>query len=277
MKKGFAKIHIPLKMEIQAILEREFMETEILQALETNENEILVWEFWDKSKDLFDLIKKRFPEEKITCEFIPDQDWNLTWIEGFQPLKMTNIWVSPPWHRDKIPVNEPVLWINPGSAFGTGTHESTRLSLILMEEHVYPGSKVLDLGCGSGILSIAACILGAGSVYACDIDPQIEDNFTENLQLNGNPPVLWDVRDVFDLDDYACDYALINIQKPVIFPLLDKLKTLAQDKKPLKLILAGLLVSDKQELESKLMLTGYMCIDCKSEGEWLAVYAESKG
>lgn len=277
MEKGFAKIHIPLKPEIQDILERDFMEAGKIQAVEINDHEILVWEIWDKSEEIFILLKKRFAKENISREFVPDQDWNLTWIEGFQPLKMKKFWISPPWHRDKVPENEPVIWINPGSAFGTGTHESTRLSLSLMEKHLYPGVKVIDLGCGSGILSIAAFILGAVSVYACDIDSQIEDNIGDNLQLNGNPPVRWEVRDVFNLEEYSCDIALINIQKPVIFPLLDKWDNLLRNNKPSKLIIAGLLSTDKQELECKLNKSGYVISDCKTEGEWIAVYAESKG
>ncbi|HDT12550.1 MAG TPA: methyltransferase domain-containing protein [Candidatus Marinimicrobia bacterium] len=277
MEKDFAKIHIPLKKDIQNIIEQEFMEAGLIQALEVNDHEILIWEAWEKSDEVLELLKNRFPDDNIICEFVPDQDWNLTWIEGFQPLKIKQLWVSPPWHRDKVPSNEPVIWINPGSAFGTGTHESTRLSLYLMEKYLYPGEKILDLGCGSGILSIAASILGAGSVHAFDIDPQIEDNIRENLQLNNNPFVSWEIRDVLNLDDYACDLALINIQKPVIYPLLDKLTTLLQNKKPLNLILAGLLVTDEQELETKLNQAGYIILSKKTEGEWLSVYAESKG
>ncbi len=277
MEKGFAKIHIPLLKDIQDVLERELMEAGIIQAIETNDHEILIWEDWNKSDVIFTLLKNRFPHVNIVREFVPDQDWNLTWIEGFQPLKIKRLWVSPPWHRDKVPVNEPVIWINPGSAFGTGTHESTRLSLFLMEKYLYNGANVIDLGCGSGILSIAAFILGAETVYACDIDPQIEDNITENLQLNGHPSVQWEVRDVLSLVDYTCDFALINIQKPVIFPLLDKFATLPRKRKPDKLILAGLLTTDAIDLERKLNQSGYHLMDSLSEKEWIGAYAERKG
>lgn len=275
-KKGFAKISLPPKADINEILERDFLETGRIQAIETNPAAIVIWKDWDTSGELLELLHDQFPGVPIKREFVPDQDWNLTWIEGFRPQKIGNLWITPPWHADNVPPEEKRVIINPGSAFGTGTHESTRLSLILLQEHLTPGVSVLDLGCGSGILAITASLLGASPVYACDMDLQIETNIRENISLNGNPSVRWEVRDVFRLNRYTCDWAMINIQKPVIFPLLEKFAALSGSRKPANMILSGLLIQDEKALKRLLSESGYTVTDKQTDGEWLAVCATRK-
>ncbi|MDD3806487.1 MAG: 50S ribosomal protein L11 methyltransferase [Candidatus Marinimicrobia bacterium] len=275
-KKGFAKVILPPNPSLYEILDQHFLETGRIQAVEINPLAILIWDDWETSDELIDQLKEFFPNIPIERVFVPDQDWNQTWIEGFQPQKIGKIWITPPWHRDKIPMGEQVVTINPGSAFGTGTHESTRLSLLFLQIYLDSGDHVLDLGCGSGILAIAAFLLGASSVYACDNDPQIEINIRENLELNGNPPIQWEVRDVFSLPSYACDWAMINIQKPVIFPLLEKFASLPVEKRPKNLILSGLLIDDEKVLEAYLTNAGYERIQTQIDGEWLAMCATQK-
>ncbi|MCD6234523.1 MAG: 50S ribosomal protein L11 methyltransferase [Candidatus Marinimicrobia bacterium] len=272
-KKGFAKISLPPHTWIHEALERDFLETGRLQAVEINPTAIVIWDSWESSDELMKSLTDHFPGVQVEREFVPDQDWNLTWIDGFKPRKIGHLWVTPPWHMDKIPPGESVVCINPGSAFGTGTHESTRLSLMMLQRYIKQGQSVLDLGCGSGILSIAASLLGASPVVACDVDPQIETNIRENIELNGNPPIRWDVCDVFKLNTYACDWAMINIQKPVIFPLLEKFSTLSANRKADHLILAGLLIEDEKELKRLLSEAGYRVTDKQTDGEWLAICA----
>lgn len=272
-KKGYAKISLPPHESIRNTLERDFLETGRIQAMEINPTALVIWEAWESSEMLMKSLMDYFPGVPVEREFVPDQDWNLTWIEGFKPLKIGRLWVTPPWHRKAIPPGEPMLCINPGSAFGTGTHESTQLSLMMLQKHIRPGLSVLDLGCGSGILSIAAALLGASPVEACDVDPQIETNIRENIELNGNPQVRWKVLDVFQLKSYACDWAMINIQKPVIFPLLEKFSTLSADKKADHLILSGLMIEDEKDLTRLLSEAGYKVMEKQTDGEWLAVCA----
>jgi ribosomal protein L11 methyltransferase len=273
-KNGFARIMIPLDPEVETLLEAEFLETGKIQALENNTQSLILWNEWDQSDVLMNQLKERFSGLSITREFVPDQDWNRTWIEGFKPVKTGNIWISPPWHRDSIPAGDQVVVINPGSAFGTGTHESTRLSLSLLQKYLKPGMSVRDLGCGSGILAITACKRGADVVYACDLDPQIKDNIRENLSLNDHPPVRWEIRNALQLPGYACDLALVNIQKPVIFPLVEKFAHLSDEEKPGRLIIAGLLKKDEKELILLLKKATYSICEIQTESEWLAVYAE---
>lgn len=115
---------------------------------------------------------------------IKDQDWMESWKQHYQPipigqrLEILPAWVERP-NPDRLPVR-----INPGMAFGTGTHPTTQLCLELMEKYLRPGIRVFDIGCGSGILSVAAARLGAASVGAVDTDPASVSSTQENCELN---------------------------------------------------------------------------------------------
>lgn len=117
-------------------------------------------------------------------ERLPDRDWERVWLEDWQPLRFgRRLWVAP---LEAI-VDEPgatVVRLDPGLAFGTGTHTSTALCLEWLEHEPPAGESVLDFGCGSGILSIAALLLGAHSATAVDIDPQALDATRSNARIN---------------------------------------------------------------------------------------------
>jgi ribosomal protein L11 methyltransferase len=116
---------------------------------------------------------------------LAEQDWNRAWMDRFQPMRFGNrLWVVPSWHQPPQPeaVN---LVLDPGMAFGTGTHPTTSLCLQWLDNAELRGRRVLDYGCGSGILAIAAIRLGALRATAVDIDPQCLDVTRENAQRNG--------------------------------------------------------------------------------------------
>jgi ribosomal protein L11 methyltransferase len=125
-----------------------------------------------------------YPASSYESEYIANQDWHLNWQKYFSTIHLTpNIVIHPYWKS--YTGNEKVqIAIKPGMAFGTGTHPTTQMTLRLLEQYLHPGMSVLDAGCGSGILTIAAIQLGAGFVAAWDIDPDVENNFHENLELN---------------------------------------------------------------------------------------------
>jgi ribosomal protein L11 methyltransferase len=107
------------------------------------------------------------------------------WKKHYRPIPVgEGLMILPPWVENPDPVRVPIK-IDPGMAFGTGTHPTTQMSLILLEEFIKPGEAVLDIGCGSGILSIAAHKLGAGGVYGVDIDPSAVKNAQKNASENG--------------------------------------------------------------------------------------------
>ena len=118
---------------------------------------------------------------------LSDNDWAYSWQKYYKPLSIgQRLYVVPEWERDKpVPEGRSPLYLNPGLTFGTGSHASTQLCLEGVEAHTVPGKSVLDLGCGSGILSIAALCLGASRAVAVDIDPKAVDVAYENAALNG--------------------------------------------------------------------------------------------
>jgi len=120
----------------------------------------------------------------VSVHRIEDRDWVLATQAQFPPLPVGNrLWIGASWHeppRDRV-----VVRIDPGLAFGTGSHPSTRLVLAFLEKHIHGGERVLDYGCGSGILAIAAAGLGAAHVDAVDLDPQAVETTAANAQANG--------------------------------------------------------------------------------------------
>ncbi len=133
-------------------------------------------------------LKKQHPEYApllLTMENVEDTDWENNWKQFYKPMEIgERLLVIPEWEQAK-PTERVKLILNPGLTFGTGSHATTRLCLQALEKHIRGGEKVLDLGCGSGILSIAALRLGAVSAKAVDIDDKCLTVAYENAALNG--------------------------------------------------------------------------------------------
>ena len=127
----------------------------------------------------------------LDCEYsqtvLGETDWAYSWQKYYKPLAIgARLYVVPQWEKDQaVPQGRVPLYLNPGLTFGTGSHASTQLCLEGVEAHTRAGRPVLDLGCGSGILSIAALCLGASEAVAVDIDPKAVDVAYENAALNG--------------------------------------------------------------------------------------------
>ena len=133
-------------------------------------------------------MKQKHPEYApllLTMENVKDEDWENNWKQFYKPMEIgERLLVIPAWEQAD-PKGRVTLTLNPGLTFGTGSHATTRLCLTALESRIHGGERVLDLGCGSGILSIAALRLGAKSAFACDIDEKCVDVAYENAALNG--------------------------------------------------------------------------------------------
>ncbi|MGE5596861.1 MAG: 50S ribosomal protein L11 methyltransferase [Hyphomicrobiales bacterium] len=127
-----------------------------------------------------------FPDVELIAKPIYEQDWAVTWREFFGIVDTGGrVLIVPSWIEHEPAEGQLVIRLDPGQAFGTGHHETTRLCLSALEEHVREGDRVLDVGTGSGVLAIAAVLLGASAVYAIDIDPVAAEVARENIAANG--------------------------------------------------------------------------------------------
>ena len=126
-------------------------------------------------------------DQPYSLASLGDNDWAHSWQKYYKPMPVgERLYIVPEWERgEPVPAGKAPLYLNPGLTFGTGSHASTQLCLMGLEQYTVPGKPVLDLGCGSGILSIAALVLGASAAAAVDIDPKAVDVAYENAALNG--------------------------------------------------------------------------------------------
>jgi ribosomal protein L11 methyltransferase len=204
---------------------------------------------------------------------VPDEDWMQKWKEGFEPVDIgTRLVIAPSWKLPGDNDGRLVVQVDPGMAFGTGTHETTRLCLEAIE-NFWRGGGLLDVGTGTGILAIAAALLVPGSrVVAIDIDPQAVEVARENLALNG-------VSKEVDLLEgqpqnhigRAFDVVVANLTAEVIIALMDDL---AGCLAPAGLmILSGILSELAQDVERSLAAAGLTVNEQREAGEWSALIA----
>lgn len=205
-------------------------------------------------------------------ERLPDRDWERVWLEDWQPLRFgRRLWVAPL----EAAVDDPdaiVIRLDPGLAFGTGTHATTALCLEWLERQPPSGGAVLDFGCGSGILSLAALLLGARSATAVDIDPQALEATRANARANGVSDRLH-TAEVESCPDGPFDTLVANI---LAGPLIELAPTLAGRQLPGgRLALSGLL--DEQAADVIDAYAPWYRIDCGTTREgWVRLDGERR-
>lgn len=168
-------------------------------------------------------------DAKIEVNGVNEEDWANSWKEYYKPIKIgEKIVIVPAWERYDAEKNEIIVKMDPGMAFGTGNHETTRLVIRLLEKYISSGERVLDVGCGSGILAICASKLGAKMCRAYDIDPVAVKVARENIKDSGLSNVSCDVSDLLrgvDKNDGGYDVICANIVADIIIrmtPDIDK-------------------------------------------------------
>lgn len=203
---------------------------------------------------------------------VEEKDWAETSRESFKPLSVSErITVFPPWeYTEELCGTEVAVIINPGMAFGTGRHETTRISLHLLEMTVLPGSRVLDFGTGSGILSIAAVKLGAAYALGLDLDELAVKNALENVKLNGLSDRV-EVRLTYGgLEvDREFDIVVANIRYDVIVSHLEDL--LGACSETGHLIFSGILAEEGELFSRRLKSGGLRVIHVEREGDWIGL------
>ena len=198
-------------------------------------------------------------------ERVIEEDWAEAYKEFFKPVAIGRLVVKPPWHSYQASPGELVLELEPGLAFGTGHHPTTQMCLRLLEKHLRPGMEVLDLGTGSGILALAAALLGARKVLALDIDPQAVKAARANVRRNG-PSRLIQVRlGTLDGKQGSFDLVVANLTARSLVGLASPL--LAALKSPGLLIAGGIMLDRLEEVRNSLGV-GAREVEAASQGDW---------
>ena len=221
-------------------------------------------------------IVERFSSLKIdadiSVEGMREEDWAESWKQYYKPVHLGKITVVPAWEKYEPSPEEVVIRMDPGMAFGTGTHETTRLVLRLMQNEIKGGERVLDMGTGSGILSIAAVKLGAKSAAAYDIDPVAVKVARENARDGGCDNITVGVSDLLkgvDLSGGKYDICLANIVADIILRMLPDIHDYV--KADGKIILSGIIAPRAEEIREALKRYGYTIIKEENENDWLAM------
>jgi ribosomal protein L11 methyltransferase len=207
----------------------------------------------------------------MSVRFPEDRNWNEAWEKTIAPVQVTDrIIIRPSWHEVEPRTDRIILTIDPKMSFGTGYHESTRLSIRLLEEYVRPGMSVLDVGTGTGILAIAAVRLGAGSAVGIDTDAWSFENAMENVVRNQLEKEVRIIHGALGaLETGTFDTIVANIQRDVIEQLLDAM--VGRMNTSGILILSGLLESDVSPLTGKLRQRKLKVLRHIRENDWSAL------
>lgn len=216
------------------------------------------------------------PLPMLEYRTIPEQDWMTAWKQHYRPIPVgEKILILPPWLESTYP-DRLVIKIDPSMAFGTGSHPTTQLSLALMEKYVQPGRPVIDVGCGSGILSIGAVKLGATSVLAVDIDSASVRATNENAAANDVDNLIFtalgSVAEILQ-GQYPLRQAplvVANILAPVIVRLFneDLARLIAPGG---AIILSGILIEQSAEVEAEAESHGLKLLEHLTMGDWIAL------
>ena len=224
-------------------------------------------------------LRERYTAEGIENEICLDscveEDWINNWKQYFKPIPVgQKLLIRPTWEEVKDSGGRTVLDLDPGLAFGTGTHETTRLCMELLEQYVRPGMNVLDVGCGSGILSVAALLLGADKAVGVDIDELAVKTAVENAEINHVENRFTGIcGNLTDQVTGTYDIVVANIVADVIIMLT---KDVEQFMKPDTVYLMSGIIDTREQDVLTAVEQHFTIIDRKEEKGWVALSAKRK-
>lgn len=207
---------------------------------------------------------------------VDDQNWAEAWKAHYHPLRIgKKIVVRPLWETAELQPGDIEIALDPGMAFGTGTHATTQLCLAALEDVMRPGLNVLDLGCGSGILAIAAAKMGAAKLIAVDIDPLSVQATDENAAVNGVADKISAYEGSLETvlgSARRFDLLLANILAKIIIEMCDQ--RLGQVVRPGgQAIFSGIITEQVDDVKAALIRTGLTPTEVRQDGDWVAILA----
>ena len=199
---------------------------------------------------------------------IVEKNWNSKCKDFFKPVTIDNrVQIIPSWKKETK--DYLTVTINPALAFGTGHHETTYMMIKAILASDIKNKSVIDIGTGSGILSILLHKMGNKNIYAIDNDSLVKSNFYENLMLNNIDDIEFDILDCLSIKEFNYDIVLANINREIIIDLLKLLKY-----RKSKIILSGILIEDLDMVKSALIKNNKKIVDSFIRNEWSCIVAE---
>ena len=279
VKRVWYGLDVELESPAREAVEYALMEAGALGTETEGTESLLVTGYFDKSPDL-ERVRSEIQEalriydqpslavKEISTREILDQDWLLEWKKNWQPVAVGQRFIiAPPWSEIPDAGERIVIRIEPGMAFGTGTHETTRLCLAAIEKH-FEGNSFLDVGTGTGILAIAAAKLFPGArIVACDTDGDAVAIARENARLNG-ANVSFNEGTIEESSQASADCVCANLTLGAILPLLPALLGASCR----RLILSGLLATQIEPVVTRLRELGISePAEITEDGEWVCL------
>jgi ribosomal protein L11 methyltransferase len=212
----------------------------------------------------------------ISRSVVEDCDWNEEWKKSYTSFPIADsFFVIPSWENSQCPDDRLPIRIDPGQAFGTGTHETTQLTMEALERWVEPKQVVLDVGTGSGILAIASRLLGATPIFACDIDPVSPEVARANIERNAAKDIHLYCGSLDSVKSNTIDLLLGNLTADVILSLMPEFRRVLS--KHGVAILSGILKEQDEDLREVIALYNFEIFEEITQGEWLVLVMEKHG
>ena len=211
-------------------------------------------------------------EHEILTEGMNEEDWSESWKQYYKPIPLGKVTIVPAWEKYDAKDGEIVIKMDPGMAFGTGTHETTRLVMRIMQDIIKGGERVLDVGTGSGILSICASKLGAKSCNAYDIDPVAVKVARENALEDGCDNVTVGVSDLLhgvDKSSGKYNFCVANSVSDIIIRMMPDIGDYLTEDAPL--ILSGIIIDRADEVRDCVKKHGFRIEREEKENDWVAL------
>ena len=231
--------------------------------------------------DTLAFLRGRFAELEIDASIsvsgVNEEDWANSWKDYYKPIKIgEKIVIVPAWEKYEQKDGEIIVRMDPGMAFGTGTHETTRLVIKLLEKYVKNGARVADVGCGSGILAICASKLGAAECKAYDIDPVAVKVANENIKDSGLTNVSCEVSDLLKQVDNSAPYNIIcaNIVADIIIRMMPDVGGLMNESSVI--LASGIIVERSEDVINAFDEHGFNIVERIDENGWCALAVMKK-
>lgn len=234
-------------------------------------------------EELVKYIKEKLQELKdmginigkgtVTYETIKEEDWANNWKKYYKPKRIGNkIVIKPMWEEYKEKENDIVIELDPGMAFGTGEHETTKMCIEALEKYVKPDSNVFDVGCGSGILAIAAAKLGAKKAIGVDLDPVAVESAKENVGLNNLDNIEILEGNLIEVIDEKADIVVANILAEIICILTEDVSRVLN---PGGLFITSGIIHERVDMVCKKLESCNFTVETvNKDGEWNCIVAK---